>query len=161
MANLSVKKTAETQASSRLNMGKNLYVCDLKARHLLVCLTAWQNQQNDLCAQRGFSIRSVWSETLLSAWRSTGSLATHWVISLIRLGRCQGCSESSLGQHIILLILSCCGSNKKSLLPDLIISSFMTQFPWHDIQDTYYPTHLTKSYWLAIWDLQQKLLTAL
>ena len=38
-----------------------------------------QNQENDLCAQRKISlgIRPVWSEPLLSAWRSIGSLATH------------------------------------------------------------------------------------
>ena len=46
--------------------------------------TARQNQQNDLCAQR--RLRSVcistWSDqSSLSAWRSIGSLATHWVHS--------------------------------------------------------------------------------
>ena len=30
---------------------------------------------------------------------------------LIRLGRCLGCSESSLGPQVILLDVSCCGSN--------------------------------------------------
>ena len=30
--------------------------------------------------------------------------------TLIRLGGCQGWSESSLGTHAILLVLSCCGS---------------------------------------------------
>ena len=30
--------------------------------------------------------------------------------TLIRLGGCQGCSESSLGAHTIVLVLSCTGS---------------------------------------------------
>ena len=44
-------------------------------------------------------IRPVWSESLLSAWRKLGSLATHWAQAktLIRLGECPGWSESSLG----------------------------------------------------------------
>ena len=46
-------------------------------------------------------IRPVWSESLLSAWRKLGSLATHWAHSedLLRLGGCPGWSESSLGSH--------------------------------------------------------------
>ena len=58
-------------------------------------------------------IRLVWSEFSLSAWRKLGFLATHWTLSedsdqtgqmprliiLIRLGRCPGWSESSLGTH--------------------------------------------------------------
>ena len=39
-------------------------------------------------------IRPVWSESLLSAWRNLGSLATHWVHS-----EDSGWSESSLGAH--------------------------------------------------------------
>ena len=36
---------------------------------------AWQNLQIDLCAQ--WRLRPVWSESLQSAWRNLGSLATH------------------------------------------------------------------------------------
>ena len=36
---------------------------------------SWQNQQNDMCAQR--RLRSAWT----SAWRTLGSLATHWAHS--------------------------------------------------------------------------------
>ena len=52
------------------------------------------------------------SESLLSAWRKAGSLATHWVYSetLVRLGGCPGRLESSLGAHSILLVLSWRGS---------------------------------------------------
>ena len=47
-------------------------------------------------------------------------MKTHWVLGyplnaqrrLIRLGGCPGWSESSLGAHVILLVLSCYGSNK-------------------------------------------------
>ena len=45
---------------------------------------AWQNQQNGMWAQR--RLRSVWVSTqsdqsLLSAWRKLGWLATHWALS--------------------------------------------------------------------------------
>ena len=61
--------------------------------------------------QNSLDIIPVWSESSLSAWRSTGSLATHWVHS-------EDCSDwvdaqadlSSLGAQVILLVLSCCGS---------------------------------------------------
>ena len=51
---------------------------------LSVWTTARQNQQNDLCAQR--ILRSAWAsaqseQSLLSAWRKVGSLATHKVHS--------------------------------------------------------------------------------
>ena len=59
---------------------------------------AWQNQQNDLCAQ--WRVRSAWAsaqsdQSSLLAWRNLGSLATHWA----------RWSESSLGTQVILLIL--------------------------------------------------------
>ena len=54
--------------------------------------------------QISLGICPVWSESLLSAWRKLGSLATHWVHSedsdqMIRLGGCPGWYESSLGTH--------------------------------------------------------------
>ena len=59
------------------------------------------------------NIRQVWSESSLSAWRKLGSLATHWSTTntLIRLGGCPGWSESLLGAHAILLVLSRGGSS--------------------------------------------------
>ena len=47
----------------------------------------------------------LWSESSLSARRKLGSLTTHWAHS-----GCPGWSESSLGAHAILLILSWGGS---------------------------------------------------
>ena len=42
----------------------------------IIWASAWQNQQNGMCAQRrfrsGWGIRPVWSESLLSAWRRLG-----------------------------------------------------------------------------------------
>ena len=82
--------------------------------------SSWENQQNELCAQR--RLRSAWAsaqsdQSSLSAWRKVGSLAIHWtqVKILIRLGGCgcPGWSESSLGAHAILLVLSWAGSNDK------------------------------------------------
>ena len=68
----------------------------------------------------------VWLETSLSAWRNLrSSLAIHRANSKtlirlwIRLCRCPGWSESSLGEQGILLILSCCGSNKYRVLKEL------------------------------------------
>ena len=82
----------------------------------IISAAAWQNQENDLCAQRrqiSLGICPVWSESLLSTWRNTGSLIIYiecTVKTLIRLDRCPGWSESSLGAHVILLVLSCGGS---------------------------------------------------
>ena len=56
-------------------------------------------------------IRPVWSESSLCAWRSTGSLATHRAHSEYSdQSGCPGWSESLLGAHNILLVLSWGGS---------------------------------------------------
>ena len=90
--------------------------------------TAWQNQQNGLCAQR--RLRSAWAY----AQSDQSSLCAQWVAkdprflhadsedsdqtgqmprliwTLIRLGGCPGWSESSVSVQVILLVLSCNGS---------------------------------------------------
>ena len=69
-----------------------VYYCDHLAwgrQSWSTCFTymwaaSWQNQQNDLCAQRrqiSLGIHPVWSESSLSAWRKLGSLATYWAHS--------------------------------------------------------------------------------
>ena len=81
-------------------------------------VTSWQNQQNDMRAQ----------QRLRSAWASAQSdqslhcalnrqlrakcffMRTAKTLDQIRLGRCPGWSESSLGAQVILLVLSCGGS---------------------------------------------------
>ena len=102
-----------------------------------ICAGAWENQQNDLCAQR--RLRSAWASaqsdqslccqheknlgSLPTYWVHSedwslccpheinlGSLATHWQRRLIRLSGCPGWSESLLGAQVILLILPCAGS---------------------------------------------------
>ena len=77
--------------------------------------TAWQNQQNNLCAQQ--RLKSAWAsaqsdQSLLSAWRNLGFLVTQWAHSedSDQTGRRLIWSESSLGVHVILLVLSWCGS---------------------------------------------------
>ena len=45
-------------------------------------------------AKTQLSLRPVWSESLLSAWRKLESLATHWAHS-----ECPSWSESSMGAH--------------------------------------------------------------
>ena len=56
--------------------------------------------------QISLSIRPLWSESSLSAWRKRGSLANQCaqVKTPIRLGECSSWSESSLGAHVILLV---------------------------------------------------------
>ena len=72
-------------------------------------------QQNGMCAQR--RLRSAWA----AAQSDQSSPCAQWVAkdpaffkrtakTLIRLGRCLGWSESSLGAHAILLALSYAGS---------------------------------------------------
>ena len=70
---------------------------------------AWQNQQNDLCAQQ--RLRSAWASTQsdqssLSAWRNTGPLTTYCVHSE---DSDQTEHLSLCWAHIILLVLSCGG----------------------------------------------------
>ena len=51
----------------------------------IIWASAWQNQQNGMCAQRrlrsAWASPPVWSESLLSVWRKLGFLATHWAHS--------------------------------------------------------------------------------
>ena len=80
---------------------------------------AWQNQQNLTSAPGEDSdqpIRSVWSQSSLCA-HSMGSLGLK--VSSCGQGKLRSVwadaqadlSESSLGAQVILLVLSCCGSN--------------------------------------------------
>ena len=78
--------------------------------------TAWQNQQNDLCAQR--RLRSAWAFAQSDQSQRCPPEAKlgpklpieHTAKTLIRLGGCPGWSESSLGTKVILLGLSWGGS---------------------------------------------------
>ena len=61
--------------------------------------------------QPGAGIRAVWSIFAVRPMESLGpkvSSCRQW--RLIRLGKCTGWSESSLGAHVILLVLSRCSS---------------------------------------------------
>ena len=83
----------------------------------------WQNQQNDMRAwwRPGSAWASAQSDqSLLSALRNLGSFASHWrnlgpllptecTVKTHQTGRLPGWSESSLGAHVILLVLSCAG----------------------------------------------------
>ena len=62
--------------------------------------------------QISLSIRPVWSESLLSAWRSIRSLATHWAHSedSDQTGRMPRLIWVFAGRTLILLVLSCRGS---------------------------------------------------
>ena len=84
-----------------------------KGQQIQKCWAAsWQNQQSGMCAQR--RLRSTWASTQHDQslrCALTGKLRTQAYFmqtakTLIRLGGCPGWSESSLGAHAILLVLS-------------------------------------------------------
>ena len=62
--------------------------------------------------QVSLGIRPVWSESSLSAWRSIGSLATHWAHSegSDQTGRMPRLIWVFAGRTLILLVFSCRGS---------------------------------------------------
>ena len=67
---------------AQLQMLASLGVLDTAT--ILKSATAWQNQQNDLCAQK--RLRSAWvpaksDQSSLSAWRNIGPLTIHWAHS--------------------------------------------------------------------------------
>ena len=78
--------------------------------------TAWQDQQNDLCAQR--KLRSAWASSQSDQSQRCSPEAKlgpklpteRTAKTLIRLGGCPGWSESLLGTKVILLVLSWGGS---------------------------------------------------
>ena len=55
------------------------------------------------------SLIRVFAVRIKKHWALNYLLNAHW--RLIRLGQCPGWSESSLGAHVILLVLSCSSSN--------------------------------------------------
>ena len=100
----------------------------------------WQNQQNDMCAQRrlrsewastqsdhslrcqiSLGICSVWSESLLSAWGNIGPLTCYWVHS--QMGGCPGWSESSLGTRHFAGFVMWLFKYHNTYLPNVLISS--------------------------------------
>ena len=64
-------------------------------------------------SQISLGIRPVWSESSQSAWRNLGSLATHWAHSedSDQTGRMPSLIWVFAGRTLILLVLSCRGSN--------------------------------------------------
>ena len=64
--------------------------------------------------QISLGIRSVWSESSLSAWRKFGSLATHWAHSedSDQTGRMPRLIWVFAGRTLILFVLSCRGSKR-------------------------------------------------
>ena len=67
--------------------------------------TAWQNKQKDLCTQQ--RLRSAWTSAqsdhslccALNGWLRTQGFFKRTAKTLIRLGTCQGWSESLLGAY--------------------------------------------------------------
>ena len=78
----------------------------------------WHDKTNKMSVrpaktQISLGIRPIWSESSLSAWRKLGSLATHWVHSedSDQTGRMPRLIWVFAGRTVILLVLSCRGSN--------------------------------------------------
>ena len=86
---------------------------NVKMRRLMTKPTKW------LCGQ--WRLRSAWASAqsdqslhcALNGYPRTQAFFMRTAKTLIRLGGCPGWSESSLGAHVILLVLSCGGSNRK------------------------------------------------
>ena len=82
-------KTAREHAHILLHEARQerKQACEIQnTERIRILATAWQNQQNALCAQRrqsslSMGIRHVWSDSSLSAWRKLGPFPTRWVHS--------------------------------------------------------------------------------
>ena len=82
----------------------------MKLLSLIIWTTAWQNQQNYLCAQRRYSDQPGHPPSLISlCCVLCPNLSSCGQWRLIRLGGCPGWSEFSLGAQVILLVSSCSG----------------------------------------------------
>ena len=98
--------------SNKMNFGKQWR----PRSDAVKCAASWQNQQNGMCAQ--WRLRSAWAsaqsnQSLRCALNGrTQAFFMRTAKTLIRLGGCW--SESSLGAHAILFVLSWGGSNMAS-----------------------------------------------
>ena len=93
--------------------------------HKHIRAASWQNQQNGMYSQR--RLRSAWASAQSDQslrCQHEGTLGPNFPLSaqwrLTRLGGCPGWSESLLGSHVILLVLSCCSSYWKGCLIPLL-----------------------------------------
>ena len=88
--------------------------------------------------QISLGIRPVWSESSLSAWRNLRSLATHWVHNedSDQTGRMPRLIWVLAGRTLILLVLSCCGSNRFRVI--LIVSLFTSFISMHFQRQLWY-----------------------
>ena len=88
--------------------------CWIETFYVYIWAASWQNQQCGLCAQR--RLRSDWVDPGVRPVWSESSLCAQWVAKdpsfqhTDRLGGRPGWSESWLGAHAILLVLSWGGS---------------------------------------------------
>ena len=75
-----------------------------------VLIAQWYEPRHDTTNK--MSVRPVWSESSLSAWRKLGSLATHWAHSedSDQTGRMPRLVWVFAGRTLTLLVLSCRGS---------------------------------------------------
>ena len=84
----------------------------IKLCHLMTKPITWHVRPAK--TQISLGIHSVWSELAVGSVEALGPKLPreHTAKTLIRLGGCPGWSESSLGAQVMLLVLSCTGSNE-------------------------------------------------
>ena len=93
-----------------------MYCQSAKIWIMHIWAASWPKQQNGMCAKR--RPRTAWASSqsdqslrcALSGYLRTWAFFMQTAKTLIRLGRCPGWSESSLGAHATLLVLSWGGS---------------------------------------------------
>ena len=81
-----------------------LWMQTLHLSHRMTKPTKWCVPSEDSDQSWHLGIRPDWSESLLSAWRKLGSLATHWAHSEDSDQTSPGWSESWLGAQVILWV---------------------------------------------------------
>ena len=79
------------------------------------CTCSFEPRHDKTNKMSVLGVRPVWSESSLSAWRNLGSIATHWVHSedSDQTGLMPRLTWVFAGRTLILLVLSCRGSNEQ------------------------------------------------
>ena len=98
--------------------------------------------------QISLGIRSVWSESSLSAWRKLGSFATHWAHSedSDQTGRMPRLIRVFAGHTVTLLVLSCCGSYTVTAFNPILNQQAESECSGLDILDLSNVSHVMRNF---------------
>ena len=91
----------------------------------VICATSWQNLQSDSAPSEDSDQPNQSLRCALNGQLKVQAFIMRTTKTLIRLGRCPGWSESSLGAQDILLVLSWCGSYKATTGKWICVKSCM------------------------------------